>query len=51
MKKKDMKKLIVLVILLLSYAYTTFINTENKNQEGPIKERKTEDVIFADEIL
>ncbi len=49
MKKKDMKKLIVLVILLLSYAYTTFINTENKNQEGPIKERKTEDVIFADE--
>ena len=49
MKKKDMKKLIVLVILLLSYAYTTFINTENKNQEGPIKERKTEDVIFAGE--
>lgn len=49
MKKKDMKKLIVLVILLLSYAYTTFINTENKNQEGPIKERRTEDVIFADE--
>ena len=49
MKKKDMKKLIVLVILLLSYAYTTFINTENKNQEGPIKERKTEDVIFSDE--
>ncbi|CCY79962.1 beta-lactamase domain protein [Mycoplasma sp. CAG:877] len=49
MKKKDMKKLIVLVILLLSYAYTTFINTENKNQEEPIKERKTEDVIFADE--
>lgn len=49
MKKKDMEKLIVLVILLLSYAYTTFINTENKNQEGPIKERKTEDVIFADE--
>lgn len=49
MKKKDMKKLIVLVILLLSYAYTTFINIENKNQEGPIKERKTEDVIFADE--
>lgn len=49
MKKKDMKKLIALVILLLSYAYTTFINTENKNQEGPIKERKTEDVIFADE--
>lgn len=49
MKKKDMKKLIILVILLLSYAYTTFINTENKNQEGPIKERKTEDVIFADE--
>lgn len=49
MKKKGMKKLIVLVILLLSYAYTTFINTENKNQEGPIKERKTEDVIFADE--
>lgn len=49
MKKKDMKKIIVLVILLLSYAYTTFINTENKNQEGPIKERKTEDVIFADE--
>ena len=49
MNKKDMKKLIVLVILLLSYAYTTFINTENKNQEGPIKERKTEDVIFADE--
>lgn len=49
MKKKDMKKLIVLVILLLSYAYTTFINTENKNQEGPIRERKTEDVIFADE--
>lgn len=49
MKKKYMKKLIVLVILLLSYAYTTFINTENKNQEGPIKERKTEDVIFADE--
>lgn len=49
MKKKDMKKLIVLVILLLSYAYTTFINTENKNQEGQIKERKTEDVIFADE--
>ena len=49
MKKKDMKKLIVLVILLLSYAYTTFINTENKKQEGPIKERKTEDVIFADE--
>lgn len=49
MKKKDMKKLIVLVILLLSYAYTTFINTENKNQEGPIKERKTEDVIFTDE--
>ena len=49
MKKKDMKKLIVLVILLLPYAYTTFINTENKNQEGPIKERKTEDVIFADE--
>lgn len=49
MKKKDMKKLIVLVILLLSYAYTTFINTENKNQEGPIKERKTEDVIFVDE--
>lgn len=49
MKKKDMKKLIVLVILLLSYAYTTLINTENKNQEEPIKERKTEDVIFADE--
>lgn len=49
MKKKDMKKLIVLVILLLSYAYTNFINTENKNQEEPIKERKTEDVIFADE--
>lgn len=49
MKKKDMKKLMVLVILLLSYAYTTFINTENKNQEGPIKERKTEDVIFAGE--
>lgn len=49
MKKKDMKKLIVLVILLLSYAYTTLINTENKNQEEPIKERKTEDVISADE--
>lgn len=49
MKKKDMKKLIVLVILLLSYAYTTLINTENKNQEEQIKERKTEDVIFADE--
>lgn len=49
MKKKDMKKLIVLVILLLSYAYTTLINTENKNQKEPIKERKTEDVIFADE--
>lgn len=51
MKKKDIKKLIVLVILLLSYTYTTFINTENKNQEEPIKERKTEDVILTSDTL
>lgn len=51
MKKKGIKKLIVLVILLLSYTYTTFINTENKNQEEPIKERKTEDVILTSDTL
>ena len=49
MKKKDLKKIIILIVLLLSYTYTTFINTGTEKNEEPIKERKTEDVIFSDE--
>lgn len=46
MKKKDLKKIIILIVLLLSYTYTTFINTGTEKNEEPIKERKTEDVMF-----
>lgn len=48
MKKKDLKKIIILIVLLLSYTYTTFINTGTEKNEEPIKERKTEDVMFND---
>ena len=48
MKKKDLKKIIILIVLLLSYTYTTFINTGIEKNEEPIKERKTEDVMFND---
>lgn len=48
MKKKDLKKIIILIVLLLSYTYTTFINTGTEKNEESIKERKTEDVMFND---
>ena len=40
MKKKDLKKIIILIVLLLSYTYTTFINTESKRMKSQLKKEK-----------
>lgn len=51
MKNKNTKKIIILIILVLSYVYTTFLNNEPINNTQTTNERKIEETITTKDDL
>lgn len=51
MKNKNTKKIIILIILVLSYVYTTFLNNEPTNNTQTTNERKIEETITTKDDL